>query len=192
VSEHSGTEYVPAESYVPDGESEEERIMDERAACPRTLDSETLRVPIETLKLPLPVVSSPSATITEAIALMQKNRVGALLLVDGKGRLAGIFTERDVILKVAGRGLDVKRIPVAGYMTARPETLPSHANLAFALNMMTLGGYRHVPIVDRERRPVALVSMADVVRYLSSFFQEDVLNLPPRPELLHPDRREGG
>lgn len=191
-TEQSGTEYVPAESYVPDGEREEERIMAERAVRPKILDSQTFRVPIETLKLGKPVVMSPSGSISEAIGLMQQNRVGALLVVDSKGRLAGIFTERDVILKVAGRGLDVKKVPVADYMTPRPETLPSHANLAFALNMMTLGGYRHVPIVDGDKRPVALASMADVVRYLCSFFQEDVLNLPPRPDLLHPDRREDG
>lgn len=186
----TGIEDVPAESYVPDGMSEEERIMAERRDGPRTLDASTLRAPLSLLELPDPVVVPPDATIHEAVEAMQRMRTGCVLVVNGG--LAGIFTERDVLLKLAGKGKNWKREQVADFMTPDPETLPESANLAFALNLMTLGGFRHVPIVDGTRSPKAVVSMKDVVAYLTSFFEKEVMNLPPRPTLLHPAQREGG
>lgn len=186
------TEQVPSETYVPDGQFEEERIMAERSAAPRALDSKTLRVPISTLALPKPFTLSPKAMICEAVEAMQKGNFGAVLVVDAAGKVTGIFTERDVITKIAGKGLDWKKTALEPYMTANPETLEADANMAFCLNMMTIGGYRHVPIVDADKKPVAVVSIRDVVRYITSFFEKEVTNLPPRPHLLKPTKREDG
>jgi CBS domain-containing protein len=184
-------EQVPSETYVADGQFEEERIMDERAQKPRTLDSTTLRVPISTIEVPEPVMVGPGSPICEAVEAMQKGKFGAVLVAEG-GKLVGIFTERDVIAKIAGKGLDWKKVPVKDYMTPRPESLPMNANLAFALNMMTIGGYRHVPIVDGQNCPVGIVSMKDVVRYICGFFEKEVANLPPRPNLVKPRKVEDG
>ena len=186
-------ERVPAETYIPDGQLEEERIMRERAAKPRAFDSTTLRVPVEgVIDVAKPIAVQASTNLRETVEAMRKGRTGAVLVVDAAKRLLGIFTERDVIMKVAGKGLDWSKETVGAYMTPNPETLPDDANLAFALNMMTMGGYRHVPIVDDEKRPVGLVSMSDVVRYIAGFFAEEVQNLPPRPNLVHPEKREDG
>ncbi len=184
-------EQVPNETYVPDGMWEEERIMAERTAEPRTLDAKTLRAAVSTLGLGKPVTVGPAAVICDAVLLMQKDKFGCVLVIENE-KLVGIFTERDVLLKLAGKGLDWKVETVANFMTPNPETLDESANLAFVLNVMTVGGFRHVPIVDKEKRPTAVVSMKDVVRYLTSFFEKEVQNLPPRPNLLHPRKRESG
>jgi CBS domain-containing protein len=63
--------------------------------------------------------------------------------------------------------------------------------LAYALNKMVIGGFRHVPIVDGERRPVAVISVKDVVEFIVDRFPAEVINLPPDPD--HEMRaRDGG
>ena len=92
---------VHDEEFVPDELYEEERIMFERSKAPRTLGAHTLRVPISTIDLAKPVVVKPAASVADAIKLMQKGRFGAVLVEDKK-KLVGIFTERDVMMKLAG------------------------------------------------------------------------------------------
>jgi signal-transduction protein with cAMP-binding, CBS, and nucleotidyltransferase domain len=165
--------------------------MAERSVAPKTLNSNTLRVAIKTLNLEFSGPLAPSATINEAVAAMQRGNFGAVLVAEN-GKLVGIFTERDLIKKIAGKRLDWAHTYIRDFMTPNPESLQDDANLAFALNMMTVGGYRHVPVVDATMKPIAVLSMRDVVRYLCSFFEKEVANLPPRPNLLHPEKREDG
>ncbi|MCX7700262.1 MAG: CBS domain-containing protein, partial [Gemmataceae bacterium] len=63
---------------------------------------------------------------------------------------------------------------------------------AYALNMMSVGGYRHLPVVDRDGRPVAVLSVRDIVDYLVQLYPEDVLNLPPTPSKGIADSIDGG
>jgi CBS domain-containing protein len=66
-------------------------------------------------------------------------------------------------------------------MTPDPETLRPDHGIALALNRMTDGGYRHIPLVDAEGRPVGIVAMRDIVRFIVSMFPDAVLNVPPDP-----------
>jgi CBS domain-containing protein len=66
-------------------------------------------------------------------------------------------------------------------MTVDPVSLPVEATVAFALNKMLIEGFRHIPLVDDQNRPVAVVSMRDLIDYLSNFFSREILNLPPDP-----------
>lgn len=177
-------------NFVPTGLAEEERIMSERASVPEDALRGVLRRPIGALTLPPPPMMPMSATVGAAVSRMKKEHFGAILVVDDQGRLAGVFTERDVVTRCAGGPMGR---PLRDVMSPSPETLDPDASLAFALNLMSVGGYRHVPIVARDARvPVALLSMRDVVHELCSHFPEQVFNLPPRPHLLEPEKREGG
>ena len=66
-------------------------------------------------------------------------------------------------------------------MTRDPVTLPSDSSVAFVLNRMLIEGFRHVPLVDEQGRPTAVISMRMLIEYLSDFFNRDLLNLPPEP-----------
>src|SRR5579885_2791826 len=92
-----------------------------------------------------PLCVADDATLADALRLMREERRGYVLVMAGE-RLAGIFTERDVLMKVAGNTLNVERTPVAAYMTRDPVTLPGSAGVAFALNHMVVEGFRHIPI----------------------------------------------
>src|SRR5207247_2463957 len=81
---------------------------------------------------------------------MREHRIGCVLVVEGE-RLVGIVTERDFIMKLgqadAGR-------PLSDFMTPDPEVLSPDDPIVYALNKMSVGGFRHVPLVDEARRPV--------------------------------------
>ena len=94
-------------------------------------------------------------------------------------------------MKLAGKGFDYNEEIVDDYMTHSPESLRGRDSIAFALNRMTEGGFRHVPVMDDEGKPVAIVGVLDIVRHLAEFFSADVLNLPPTP-LREQKSAEGG
>jgi CBS domain-containing protein len=128
-----------------------------------------------------PMVTVPvTASIAEAVAAMNEHRVGCAVVVKD-GRLAGIFTERDVLRKVAGTTLDVRAATVESVMTADPDTLPATASIAHALRKMSVEGYRHIPLVTPDGRPVGVVAVRDIVAWMVELFPQGVLNLPPEP-----------
>jgi CBS domain-containing protein len=132
--------------------------------------------------LPRPPVCVPEgATVREAMNLMAEQKIGAVL-VERAGRAVGIFTERDVLRRVVLKGLDPER-PVRDIMTPDPETLGPDDGIAFALNRMIVGGYRHLPIVDDQGRPIAVLSLREVVSFVVELLPGRVLNLPPEPHL---------
>lgn len=147
-----------------------------------------LGAPIRVLE-PRPAVTlGEEATIGDAIRLMLEQRVGAILVLRG-GTAVGIFTERDVLRRVVSAGLDQSR-PLREVMTADPVTLGPEDGIAFALNRMIIGGFRHVPIVDETGACPTVLSLRDVVAFIVSLLPSQVLNLPPEP--MHEARSADG
>lgn len=114
--------------------------------------------PLASLRLLRPPALAPVASVREAVSLLVENKGGAVLIVDG-GSLSGIFTERDVLKKVAGRpgALDA---PVAEYMTTDPVVVRENETVAVALHKMADGGFRHVPLGTAEGYRVVTASDA--------------------------------
>ncbi len=131
---------------------------------------------------------APTATVRAAVQQMNQHSAGCVLVEDN-GRLVGIFTERDVLTRIAGAGIDIDRATVASVMTRDPESLSPDDRVSYALNKMSVGGYRHIPLVDDSGRPVGVVSMRNVVDYMVDLFRTEVLNLPPTGNVMR--AREG-
>lgn len=162
---------------------EEQAIADERADEARRFGATIMQRPIRglpTLKPPICVTSTDS--VRAAIDQMNRGRVGCVL-VTNDSRLVGIFTERDVLTRVIVNGVDVERTPVAEVMTRDPECLGLDDGVPFALNKMSLGGFRHIPLVDEQGRPTGVVTMRNIVDYIVDLFPREVLNLPPSPHV---------
>ena len=98
-----------------------------------------------------------------AIGRMHDKGIDCVLVVDGD-RFAGIFTDRDAVLKVAGTRLADRRI--GALMTHDPVVLRHDETIAVAINKMAVGGFRHIPIVE-DGRPTGVVSARDVFRHLA-------------------------
>ena len=108
-----------------------------------------------------PVTAPATMTVGEAARLMREHRVGAIMVVQ-EGALAGIFTERDALIRVLADGRDVQATRLADVMTRNPKTIHPDRSFAEALQMMYGGSFRHVPVVE-EGRPVGMVSARDAL-----------------------------
>lgn len=169
--------------------------FDERKAAPRVFDVSLLRLPIASLHRRVPLIFSPEDTTTVAMRAMQTEHRGCVVVTEdgsARSRLRGIFTERDVLLRIIDRGRNPASLMLGEVMTEDPECLPCDATVAWALNKMEVGGFRHVPVVDAADRPMIVVSVADIVRYLVAAFPEEVLNLPPEYGATRYSTRDGG
>lgn len=131
------------------------------------LDNRFLSKSIGLLNPPLPATIPLNGSLSHAISLLQEHRSGCLLVVDEAGKLAGIFTERDVVLRVVGHGIDVEKTGIQEFMTKNPATAGMTTTVAYALNMMSHGGFRNVPIIDEDGFPVGLVSVKNLVDFLA-------------------------
>ena len=148
----------------------------------RGFDSGLLREPVTVLHSRVPLVFAPKDSASTAMHAMQSEHRGcALITEDGthRSRLAGIFTERDVLLRVIDGGRNPATLTLGEIMTPEPECLDVEAPIAWALNKMEVGGFRHVPVTDEGSRPQIVVSVKDIVSYLVAAFPREVLNLPP-------------
>lgn len=144
-------------------------------------DSSLLREPLTDLPVRGAIVMAPDATVTEAMRAMQRDHRGCVIVTDDGTRdskLIGIFTERDVLFRIVDRGRNPAALPLGEVMTPDPEVLSVRSTVAYALNKMSVGGFRHVPVVDEEHRPAFVVSVRDIVEFLVAAFPREVLNLP--------------
>ena len=147
---------------------------------------------IRTLDPDEPICVEATVTVKEAVARMTAARRAAVLIVDGKGRLAGIFTERDVLTRVLAAGLVVDRTPVGQVMTRDPDALTAGDRVAYAVNRMSVAGYRTIPLVDADKRPVGVVTVSHFIKWMADLFPEAVLNLRPGDTLKRPSEVDAG
>jgi len=130
------------------------------------------------------VVTAPSVTTVRAAAVtMARHNIGAILVVDDRGLLSGLFTERDVLNRVVARGLDPEQTPLSAVMTARPQTATPDKPLAHALHMMFEGGFRHVPVVENGR-PVGMVSARNALGLEIHQFEQELVERDHIAEIL--------
>ena len=136
------------------------------------------------------IVLNEQATLRDAIDSMQKYHIGCILL-ENNHKITGIFTERDIVQNIVGNRHNLEKECVADYMTKSPDVLHFQDPIAFALNKMVSGGYRHIPIVDNKEKPIGIIAMQDIINHLGDYFFDDIVNLPPSP-LRDQAQREGG
>ena len=168
---------------------EEEQIAREQDEN-ELFDGHALRRKLRDLPDLQPVVKiGPTATIRDAIHAMVRDGIGIVVVVEDS-RLVGVFSERDVLRKVAGSGLDIDATEVGELMTANPATLNFDAELVYALHKMEVGGYRHIPLMENDE-PVAVVSMRDILGFIVSLYPDYVLKLADDPDKTITQDREG-
>ena len=156
---------------------EEEQIAQEQAAVEARVLRRTMR---DLPTLQPPITCERSATIRQAIEVMQRERIDCVLIVD-LGHPVGIFTAWDVLTKVAAREVDIDRLRIETLMTPHPDCLHPDDELAYALNHMGVWDSQYIPLVDDDERPTGVVSMRHIIDYLVGMFPQDVFNLPPSP-----------
>src|SRR2546425_1050366 len=165
-----------------EAKAEEQQVTQERAHSDARLASvAVLQQRIRELPaLPPAVALGHQATVRDAIEVMRQKQLSCVLVVE-HGQLVGVFTERDVLTTVAAAPLDVDHVSLRDVMQPDPECLQLDDELIYALHQMLRGAYRHVPVVDEQRRPTAPVSLPAILDELVAAFPHELLNLPPSP-----------
>ena len=135
------------------------------------------------------VVVRAEATVAEVLDLMRENKAGAVLIGDDDNMLAGIFTERDALMKVVEDPATWTR-SITEFMTTAPQTVSLYETVGDALHMMNAGHYRNAPVHDTDGRIVGNVDHRMMIQFLTDRFPREIYNLPPDPEQI-PRTKEG-
>jgi len=117
-----------------------------------------------------PPAVAPGDPVGVVIHGMQESGVSAVLVKDGD-ELVGILTERDVLLKAAGDDVDLNALAVSELMSSDPVILQEDDSLAVALHKMSVGGFRHIPIVA-DGQATRIASIRDLVRHISPYIPD--------------------
>lgn len=134
-----------------------------------------------------PICVSPETSLREVFERLKGEGRGSIL-VCRDGAMVGIFTERDA-LRIMARGGNLDAA-IETVMVRQPATIHAQATVAAAIQQMSSGGYRRLPVVDGDRKPLGVVQVSGIVHYLVEHFPKTIYNQPPVP---HPvtQHREG-
>jgi signal-transduction protein with cAMP-binding, CBS, and nucleotidyltransferase domain len=177
------------------GRGDEGYFDEDRSAAMHSFDVRLLHAPVTVLGTRSPLIFAESAATSEAMRAMQAQHRGCVLVTgdgDAGSPLTGIFTERDILLRVINRGRNPAEIPLGEVMSRDPEHLQCDARVAWVLNLMSVGGFRHVPLVNVRGAPAGVISVRDVVEFLVESFPSEILNLPPDFGMEERHPRDGG
>lgn len=152
--------------------------VDDCAACGQSLSDDHLPDPPTVVEqglladhLPVlaprpPVAVAAAAPVRDVLRAMVDAGTGCVVVADGD-RPVGIFSERDALMRLNTEAPALGGRPVSDFMTAPPETLAPDAKVAFAVQRMAVGDYRHIPVVGPGGELAGIVSVRDILRYLN-------------------------
>ena len=103
------------------------------------------------------------AIVEEAVTMLARHRIGALIITDGGGIIKGIISERDIIRHLAEDGTEVLKHKIANVMTANVKVCSEEHTVNDAMEIMTRGRFRHLPI-EKNGKLIGVISIGDVVK----------------------------
>jgi CBS domain-containing protein len=130
-----------------------------------SVEADLMRDRIEKLWPKRPSTVAPNTTVGDVLKKMVSETIGCVMVVDG-GKLVGIFSERDALMKLNVDAAKSFAKPISQFMTQNPVTLDTGDKIAFALHKMNVGGYRHLPILF-DGNLAGVISIRDILRYLT-------------------------
>ena len=105
----------------------------------------------------------PGAKLSAAVKILGERKIGAVLVMSA-GRIEGILSERDIVRVLSERGAGVLEEPVSAVMTRKVVSCRQNETVAALMEKMTLGKFRHLPVVEDDR-VVGLISIGDIVKW---------------------------
>ena len=128
---------------------------------------------------------TPDMNVRAVASQMKQCKVAALLVVDQRdGKLIGICTERDLTFKVLAEDLDINSTLVGSVMTADPQSIGPDKPFGHALHMMFEGGFRHMPVIDSDGRPLGVISSRDALGLEITHFGSELEQRETLTEIL--------
>ncbi len=109
------------------------------------------------------ITLTPDVPVAEAVAVLAKHRIGAIIVTNGAGLIKGILSERDIVRRLAEDGPECLKHKVAELMTANVKVCAEHHSNHEVMEIMTNGRFRHLP-VERDGKLIGVISIGDVVK----------------------------
>ena len=109
------------------------------------------------------ITTAPTVTLEEAIAVLTRHRIGALVVLGAEERVIGILSERDIVRALSEQGAGALKQPLSQVMTRTVITCSEADPISEIMDRMTRGRFRHIPVVEQDRL-VGIVSIGDVVK----------------------------
>jgi CBS domain-containing protein len=109
------------------------------------------------------ITIGPHATLEEAIAVLAKHRIGAVVVLGADQRVIGILSERDIVRALSERGAGALKEPLAQTMTRVVVTCGESDSVSDLMERMTRGRFRHIPVLEQDRL-IGIISIGDVVK----------------------------
>tara|TARA_B100000579_G_scaffold351800_1_gene305975 strand:- start:1555 stop:2106 length:552 start_codon:yes stop_codon:yes gene_type:complete len=158
---------------------------------PEMKEAIKIQDPISAMTLSEPTIIDLGTNLRHVLDKMQENKINCILTLQD-GVLGGILTERDILLKVTGKGFDLDLTIIDEFITSNPESVTPDDPLAYALNKMYIGGFRNVPVVNDELYPIGIIGITDIIASIADYFHGDIINLPPLDKFVDTNTQEGG
>ena len=156
----------------------------------KNIDDILKETKIHQILRPKLVMALPSTSLQAALDLMHSERSGYLVIADEHSKLVGMFTEREVLMKVMQPKVKLTE-PVEKYMRKDVHPLKKSDTVGQALDYMNKFSIRHVPLLDDFEQVTGILSIRTIVSFLAELFPTAVLNLPPQSDRSH-ETVEGG
>lgn len=122
------------------------------------------------------IAVDPSATILEVAEIISSRRIGAVLVLDPSGGVAGIVSERDVVKALAAHREGVLAMRADDLMTRNVTTATSSTTVVEAMGIMDSGYFRHLPVVNDDKLE-GIISIRDLVKYRITLHEQDLENM---------------
>lgn len=159
-----------------ESEKIQESIRMQCSTSAGSMDTNFLCASISLLDPPEPLQMNELESLDSAMKLLQTSKLGCLTVVNDADQLVGIFSERDYTTKIYGKDID-HSTPVKEFMTPNPVVIALDETIAYALTLMSHGGFRHLPVVDQAKQPIGILSVKNIVDHLAEKVLNDLLEL---------------
>ncbi|MDR3408727.1 MAG: CBS domain-containing protein [Methylovirgula sp.] len=110
------------------------------------------------------ITAQPHRTLLEICEILASRRIGAVVIVDARGKMLGILSERDIVRAIGERGAQALDDPASSHMTTEVVTIAEEETLLATVERMNIGRFRHMPIM-KDGRLNGLISIGDVVKF---------------------------
>lgn len=114
-----------------------------------------------------PICVNSNENLKNVLKTLKTNKTGCVQITDSSDVLIGIFSERDWILKISDEKEDLNS-KISDFMTKNPQAVKMDTPVAYAINLMSKGGFRHIPVVDDENSPVGMLSVKNIIDFLAN------------------------
>lgn len=155
-------------------------VLANRPKTPMSLKTKALSEKLSAVAHEEPLCIDEKAQVAEALGAMRRHDTDCALVCRG-GKLVGVFTERDYLMKVAG--IAKSSDPIVKYMTPSPIVERLNQTVGEAVEVMNEKTLRHLPLVDEKGAPVGVVTVDGVIDWLAEHYPAAVVNRPPQPNV---------